>query len=107
MSGQRVLLPTPAIVGDSHRYDLSLTVDATPADAEGQIAGKQGGGKQRRHRHTAQEWEDLKECFKELYFREDSSLENVRQEMKRDYGFEARYVSCFQGNIWYPICRPY
>ena len=93
MSGQRVLLPTPAVVGDSHRHDLSRTVDATPADAEGRIAGEQGGGKQRRHRHTAQEWEDLKECFKELYFQEDSSLEDVRQEMKRDYGFEARYLS--------------
>ena len=101
MSGQRVLLPAPAVAGDNR------TVDATPADAEGPIAGQQGGGKQRRHRHTAQEWEDVKETFKDLYFQQDTSLEDVKQEMDKDCGFEARYVRRVEVKICYFIYRPF
>ena len=86
MSGQRVLLPAPTVAGDSRN------VNATPVDAQGPTAGRQRGEKQRRHRHTPQEWEEVKEPFKELYFQKDSSLEDVMREMKTDYGFEARYV---------------
>ena len=87
MSGQRVLLPAPVPAGDSR------LVDATPADAEVPIAERQGGGgKERRHRHTAHEWDDVKDYFEELYFQVDTSLEVVKEAMKRDHGFEARYV---------------
>ncbi len=100
MPGQRVLLPTPAVAGNSR------TIDATPGDAEGSIAGQQGRGKERRHRHTVQEWEDVKESFTELYSQEDTSLEKVRHEMKRDYGFEARYVRSFETKFFYFLyCR--
>lgn len=61
MSGHRVLLPTPVVAG------CGPTVGAAPADAGDPMAGPQGGGKQRRHRHTAEEWEDVKASFKELY----------------------------------------
>ena len=98
MPPQRVLLLAPAVARDSR------TVDATPADAEGPEARQQGREKQRRHRHTAEEWEDMKESFKELYFQEDSSLEDVKQEMERDYGFEARYVRGFGVKIRCSIC---
>ena len=50
----------------------------------------QGKGKQRRHRHTADEWEKLREPFIELYRREGNTLNDVRQRMRKDYGFEAR-----------------
>ena len=95
MSGHRVLLPAPVPAGNSR------IVDATPADSEVPIAEPQGGrgggggGKERRHRHTAQEWEDVKDIFEELYFQVDTSLEAVKEAMKRDHGFEARYVKCF------------
>ena len=93
MSGQRVILPAPVPAGDSR------VVDATPADAANLIAERQGGGgkgrKERRHRHTAQEWDDVKDTFEEVYFQVDTSLEAVKEAMKRDYGFEARYVKWF------------
>ena len=89
MSGQRVLLPASVPAGDDGRV-----VDASPADAEVATAERQGGGggKERRHRHTAQEWDDVKDNFEELYVQVDTSLEVVKEAMKRDYGFEARYV---------------
>ena len=90
MSGHRVLLPAPVSAGDSR------IVDATPADAELPVAEQQGGrGKKRRHRHTAHEWDDVKDSFEELYIQIDGSLEVVKEAMKRDYGFEARYVKWF------------
>ena len=92
MSGQRVLLPAPVAAGDSR------TVDATPADALVPIAERKrggGGGKARHHRHTAQEWDDVKDSFEELYFQEDTTLEVVKEAMKRNHGFEARYVKRF------------
>lgn len=89
MSGQRVLLPTPTTAGDSR------PPDATRADGGGPIAARQGGPKQRRHRHTAQEWEDVKESFKALYVHDETSLGDVKREMETLCGFEARYVRCF------------
>ena len=98
MSGQRILLPAPVPAGDSRIGDPS------PAGAEVPIAESQGGrrrggggggGKERRHRHTTHEWEDVKDNFEELYFQVDTSLEDVKETMKRDHGFEARYVKWF------------
>ena len=107
MSGQRVLLPAPVPAGDSR------IVDATPADAEVPMAewqggggGGGGGGKERRHRHTAHEWDDVKDSFEELYFQVDTSLEAVKEAMKRDHGFEARYVNWFRGcDLLFLPCR--
>lgn len=101
MSGSGVRLPTLAVAGDSR------TVAPTPEDAEGPTAGQQRAGKKRRHRHTTQEWEDLKECFKKLYFQEKNSLEDVKRELERDYGFEARYVRFFELRICRFICCPF
>lgn len=89
MSGHRVLLPTPVVAG------CGPTVGAAPADAGDPMAGPQGGGKQRRHRHTAEEWEDVKASFKELYSQPDATLEDVKQKMENDCGFKARYVVRF------------
>ena len=93
MSGQRVLLPAPVPAGESR------IVDATAADAEVPIAerrggGRRGGGNERRHRHSAQEWDDVKDDFEDLYCQVDTPLEVVREAMKRDHAFEARYVKC-------------
>ena len=90
MSGHRVLLPTPVVAG------CSPSVGAAPADAGGPMAGPQGRGKQRRHRHTAAEWEDVKEAFKELYSQPDATLEDVKQKMENDCEFKARYVVRFR-----------
>ena len=97
-SGQRVLLPAPGRTGDNR------IVDATPVDAEVPTAERQGlgggggggggkarGEKERRHRHTVRDWDDVKDRVEELYL-PDTSLEAVREAMKREYGFEARYV---------------
>ena len=91
MSGQRVLLPAPVRAGDSR------IVDTTPADTEISTAERQGGGggKERRHRHTAHKWDDVKDSVEDLYFQPDTSLEVVKEVMKRDYGFEARYAKWF------------
>ncbi len=86
MSGQRVLLPATAAAG------ASRTVDVTPANAGGPIARRQGREGEQRHRHTTQEWDDVKKSIEEVYFREDATLEDVKEELKRDCGFEARYV---------------
>ena len=86
MSGQRVLLPATAAAGASH------TVDVAPANAGGAIAKRQGREKEKCHRHTTQEWDDVKKSIEEVYYREDASLEDVKEELKRECGFEARYV---------------
>ena len=94
MPGERILLPRPAVAGDSRAVETAL------ADAEGPTAGQQGRGKERRYRHTAQEWEDVKENFKALYFQEDISLDDVKQEMGRR-GFGARCVRYSEIGIYY------
>lgn len=49
--------------------------------------------KKRRHRHSKQDWEDIREPFKTLYLQEDRTLEGVMESMRVSHGFEARYVS--------------
>ena len=89
MPGPRVLLPAPVAAGACH------TLDVAPANARGSIARQQEREKKRRHRLTTQEWDDVKSRVEEVYFREDASLEDVREELKRVCGFEARYVETF------------
>lgn len=88
MSEHRVLLPRPVV---------PATIGTAPAaDAGGDVAGPpQDRGKQRRHRHTAEEWEDVKEAFQELYSQPDATLQDVKQKMENDCGFKARYVVRF------------
>jgi hypothetical protein len=87
MSGSGARLPTLAIARDSG------SVSTAPGDVGVLAPGPQRGEKQRRHRHTVQQWGDLKERFEKLYLEEDGSLEDVKEALKRDYGFEARYVT--------------
>ena len=64
------------------RSDLK---DPTIATCDGQDTGRQC-----RHRHTAQEWETIKDDFTFLYLQEGNTLEDARRKMKFKHSFEAR-----------------
>ncbi|KAI4268233.1 MAG: hypothetical protein LQ337_007954 [Flavoplaca oasis] len=44
---------------------------------------------QRRHRHTAEDWEGIKDAFVLLYILQDKSLESVMEIMESESGFKA------------------
>lgn len=46
--------------------------------------------RQRRHRHTAKDWEDIKPKFIQFYIEQDKALESVVETLKSSYDFDAR-----------------
>ena len=41
---------------------------------------------------AAQEWEDIRDVFEDLYIEQGQTLKMIRQHLAEDYGFYAKYV---------------
>ena len=64
----------------------ALTAPSSPSES---VANRSSQAK-KRHRHTTQEWDQLRENFTRLYQTYGQSLEDVAERLKREKGFEAR-----------------
>lgn len=99
MPGNRTLLPAPSAL-DGVLQSRQRTADKSIATNKAGAPGKKIA-KQRRHRHSSREWEDLKERFAELY--KDEDLPGVMKIIRQEFGFEARCVYLmFSLGAWWP-----
>lgn len=53
---------------------------------------RKSGASQRRHRHTAGDWERLKVTISNLYLVENKSADDVVNDLSREHDFKVRYA---------------
>lgn len=78
----------------SHHLSDPIPPVEPPAHPNHRI--RKRGAPQRRHRHTANDWEQLKKTISQLYVVENKSADDVVKVLSEDHGFEVWCVSIAQ-----------